>query len=221
MTAEELWTKLDDYYDSHLVAEDEALLEARRAREVAGLPDIAVATNQGKFIHMLAQLAGARRILEIGTLGGYSTIWLARALPEGGRLVTLEYEPEHARVAEASVARAGLADVVDVRVGAALESLPGLVGEEPFDFFFIDADKVNNPYYLEWTLELGRPGSLVVLDNVVRGGQVVDPDVHAPDVTGTRAAIELIGSHPRLDGVALQTVGAKGWDGFALARILA
>lgn len=218
--AEELWTKLDHYYDSHLVVEDEALIEAKRAREVAGMPDIAVAANQGKFIHMLARLVGARRILEIGTLGGYSTIWLARALPDGGRLVTLEYEPEHARVAQASIASAGLGDVVEVRVGAALDSLPGLVDEDPFDFFFIDADKVNNPYYLEWALQLGRPGSLVVLDNVVRGGKVVDPEVDAPDVAGTRAAIELLGSHPRFDAVALQTVGAKGWDGFAVARIL-
>lgn len=217
---EELWTKLDDYYDSHLVSEDAALVEAKRAREAAGLPDIAVAANQGKFIHMLAQLVGARRILEIGTLGGYSTIWLARALPEDGRMVTLEYEPEHARVAEASIARAGLGDVVEVRVGPALDSLPDLVDQEPFDFFFIDADKANNPYYLEWALQLGRPGAVVVLDNVVRGGQVVDAAVHAPDVTGTRAAIELIGGHPRFDGVALQTVGAKGWDGFVLARIL-
>lgn len=217
---EKTWQELDRYFDAHLVVEDEALVEARRAREAAGLPDIAVATNQGKLIHMLAQLVGARRILEIGTLGGYSTIWLARALPPDGRVVSLEYEPRHARVAQAAIARAGLADVVDVRVGAALESLPALVDEEPFDFFFIDADKVNNPYYLEWALELGRPGALVVLDNVVRGGTVVDPDVDAPDVTGTRAAIEMIGSHPRLDGVALQTVGAKGWDGFVLASIL-
>lgn len=217
---EETWQELDRYFDSHLVVEDEALAAAQRACEAAGLPDIAVATNQGKLIHMLARLVGARRILEIGTLGGYSTIWLARALPAGGRVVSLEHEPRHAQVAQAAIARAGLADVVDVRVGAALDSLPALVDEEPFDFFFIDADKVNNPYYLEWAMELGRPGALVVLDNVVRGGKVLDPDVDAPDVTGTRAAIEMIGSHPRLDGVALQTVGAKGWDGFALARIL-
>lgn len=220
MREEQLWARLDEYYDSHLVREDDALTTARRTSRDAGLPDIAVAANQGKFVQLLAQLVGARRILEIGTLGGYSTIWLARALPRDGRLVTLEYEPAHAEVAGANIARAGLEAVVDIRVGEALQSLPELVGQDPFDLVFIDADKANNPHYIEWSVRLGRPGTLIVVDNVVRGGQVLDPRVDAPDVVGTRRAVELVGSHPRLDGVALQTVGVRGWDGMMLARVL-
>lgn len=220
MTTAERWGSVDAYLNSHLVLEDEALVAARDATSSAGLPDIAVAANQGKLIHLLAGLVGARRILEIGTLGGYSTIWLARALPPEGRLITLEYSPSHAEVARANIAAAGLDAVVEVRVGPALDSLPGLVDLGPFDMVFIDADKANNPHYIEWALALSRPGALLVVDNVVRGGRVVDPDVDAPDVAGTRQAIELIGNHPRLDGVAFQTVGAKGWDGLALARVL-
>lgn len=222
MSESQLWDDVDDYFVSHLAPEDEVLEAAVRDSEAAGLPQAAVTANQGKLLHLLAQLQGASRILEIGTLGGYSTIWLARALPADGRLVSLEYSPRHAEVATRNIARAGLDKVVEVRVGAALESLAELADEHPapFDLVFIDADKVNNPHYVEWALQLTRPGSLIIIDNVVRGGRVADPANTAPDVRGTRAAIELIGSHARLSGTAIQTVGGKGYDGFALARVL-
>jgi predicted O-methyltransferase YrrM len=222
MSESQLWDDVDDYFVSHLAPEDEALEAAVRDSEAAGLPQAAVTATQGKLLHLLAQLQGASHILEIGTLGGYSTIWLARALPADGRLVSLEYSPRHAEVATRNIARAGLDKVVEVRVGAALESLAELADEhpDPFDLVFVDADKVNNPHYVEWALKLTRPGSLIIIDNVVRGGRVADPANTAPDVRGTRAAIELIGSHARLSGTAIQTVGGKGYDGFALARVL-
>ena len=217
------WNDVDAYVTDLLVPADEALTAALADSAAAGLPEIAVAPNQGKFLHLLARVQGARRILEIGTLGGYSTIWLARALPADGRLVSLEYSPVNAEVANRNIARAGLDKQVEVRVGPALESLPRLADENPppFDVVFIDADKVNNPHYMEWALRLTSTGSLIVLDNVVRGGRVADPDNTDPDVLGTRAALDLIGGHPRLSGTALQTVGAKSYDGFALARVLA
>ncbi|MEV0690382.1 O-methyltransferase [Streptomyces sp. NPDC050388] len=222
MSESQLWHAVDDYFAARLAPDDEALAAALRDSEAAGLPPIAVTPNQGKLLQLLAQTQGARYVLEIGTLGGYSTIWLARALPDGGRLITLEYEPLHAEVATRNIGRAGLDRLVEVRVGPALESLPRLADENPppFDLVFIDADKVNNPHYLEWALRLTRAGSLIVLDNVVRGGRVLDADSTAPDVLGTRAALDLIGSHPRLAGTAIQTVGGKGYDGFALARVL-
>jgi predicted O-methyltransferase YrrM len=222
MSESQLWDAVDDYFISHLSPEDEALEAVVRDSDAAGLPQAAVTANQGKLLHLLAQVQGASRILEIGTLGGYSTIWLARALPADGRLVTLEYDPRHAEVATANIARAGLDKIVEVRVGAALESLAELADENPapFDLVFIDADKSNNPHYVEWSLKLTRPGSLIIVDNVVRGGRVADPDNTSPDVQGTRTAIELIGSHARLSGTAIQTVGKKGYDGFALARVL-
>ena len=228
MSESQLWDDVDDYFISQLVPEDEVLAAALRDSEAAGLPEIAVSAAAGKLLHLLALIQGATRVLEIGTLGGYSTIWLARALPADGRLVTLEYSPKHAEVATRNIARAGLDKVVEVRVGPALESLAELADETaetaanpaPFDLVFIDADKVNNPHYLEWALKLTRPGSLIVIDNVVRGGRVADPDNTSPDVRGTRTAIELIGSHARLSGTAIQTVGKKGYDGFALARVL-
>ncbi|MEV8591679.1 O-methyltransferase [Streptomyces sp. NPDC052012] len=223
MSDARLWHEVDDYFTAHLAPGDEVLDAALRDSEAAGLPSIAVAPNQGKLLQLLAQVQGARHILEIGTLGGYSTIWLGRALPPDGRLITLEYDPRHAEVAARNLARAGLDKLVEVRVGAALESLPRLADENPppFDLVFIDADKANNAHYVEWALKLTSTGSLIVLDNVVRGGRVADPDNTDPDVAGTRAALELIGSHPRLSGTAVQTVGAKGHDGFALARVLA
>jgi predicted O-methyltransferase YrrM len=222
MSESQLWDDVDDYFVSHLALEDEALEAAVRDSEAAGLPQAAVTATQGKLLHLLAQLQGASHILEIGTLGGYSTIWLARALPADGRLISLEYSAKHAEVATRNIARAGLDKVVEVRVGAALESLAELADEhpDPFDLVFVDADKVNNPHYVEWALKLTRPGSLIIIDNVVRGGRVADPANTAPDVRGTRAAIELIGSHARLSGTAIQTVGGKGYDGFALARVL-
>lgn len=223
MSDSQVWDDVDDYFVSQLAPDDEALQAALRENDAAGLPDIAVTATQGKFLQLLAQLQGARQVLEIGTLGGYSTIWLARALPEDGRLISLEYSAKHAEVAVRNIARAGLDRIAEVRVGPALESLPKLADENPapFDLVFIDADKANNPHYVEWALRLTRAGSVIVLDNVVRGGRVVDPDSTEPDVLGTRAAIELIAAHPRLDGTALQTVGSKGYDGFALARVLA
>ncbi|MFB7509255.1 O-methyltransferase, partial [Streptomyces broussonetiae] len=219
MTGSQVWDDVDDYFIHHLAPDDEALQAAQRENEAAGLPNIAVTAAQGKFLQLLAQVQGARNVLEIGTLGGYSTIWLARALPEDGRLISLEYSARHAEVAVRNIARAGLDRIAEVRVGPALESLPKLADENPapFDLVFIDADKANNPHYVEWALRLTRAGSVIVLDNVVRGGRVVDADSTEPDIVGTRAAIELIATHPRLDGTALQTVGSKGYDGFALA----
>ncbi|MFJ8943681.1 O-methyltransferase [Streptomyces sp. NPDC102395] len=223
MSESQVWDAVDAYFTDHLSPDDEVTSAALRDSDAAELPPISVTAAQGKLLKLLAEIQGARAILEIGTLGGYSTIWLARALPADGRLITLEYNPKHAEVAARNIARAGLDKQVEVRVGPALESLPLLADENPppFDLVFIDADKVNNPHYLEWALKLTRAGSLIVLDNVVRGGRVVDAASDADDVRGTRAAIELIGSHPRLSGTAVQTVGAKGYDGFALARVLA
>ncbi|WP_447037148.1 O-methyltransferase [Streptomyces sp. DSM 118878] len=217
------WNAVDDYFTDLLAPADEALAAALRDSDAAGLPHISVAPNQGKLLQLLVQIQGATRILEIGTLGGYSTIWLARALPADGRLVTLEYQAHHADVARANIARAGLDKVVDIRVGPALDSLAGLGAEDtaPFDFVFIDADKVNNPHYVEWALKLTRPGSLIVLDNVVRGGAVTDATSTDPSVRGTRGALELMARHPRLSATAVQTVGSKGYDGFAVARVLA
>ncbi|WP_330258768.1 O-methyltransferase [Streptomyces murinus] len=222
MSGQQLWDDVDDYFISTLSPDDEALRAALRENDAAGLPPIGVTAAQGKLLQLLAQVQGARTILEIGTLGGYSTIWLARALPEDGRLVTLEYSARHAEVATRNIARAGLDRVAQVRVGPALESLPKLADENPapFDLVFIDADKANNAHYVEWALRLTSAGSLIVLDNVVRGGRVADPAATDPDVVGTRTAIELIASHPRLSGTAIQTVGTKGYDGFALARVL-
>ncbi|GGQ45832.1 O-methyltransferase [Streptomyces asoensis] len=223
MSESQAWDAVDAYFTDHLAPDDEVTAAALRDSEAAGLPHVNVTANQGKLLQLLAEIQGARNILEIGTLGGYSTIWLARALPADGRLISLEYDPGHAEVAVRNIARAGLDKVAEVRVGAALDSLPLLADENPppFDLVFIDADKANNAPYLEWALRLTSAGSLIVVDNVVRGGRVADADDGGADVRGTRAAIELIGSHPRLSGTAIQTVGAKGYDGFALARVLA
>ncbi|GED87275.1 O-methyltransferase [Streptomyces sp. NPDC091412] len=222
MSDSQLWDDVDAYFSTLLSPEDEPLQAALRDSDAEGLPRINVTANQGKLLHLLAQVQGSHAILEIGTLGGYSTIWLARALPADGRLVSLEYDPRHADVARRNIARAGLDRVAEVRVGPALESLPQLADENPppFDLVFIDADKANNHHYVEWALRLTRTGSLIVLDNVVRGGHVTDPTSTDPSVLGTRAALELIAEHPRLDGTAIQTVGTKGHDGFALARVL-
>jgi predicted O-methyltransferase YrrM len=220
---QEQWTAVDRYLTDQLAPADEALAAALAASEAAGLPAINVAPNQGKFLHLLARIHGARTVLEIGTLGGYSTIWLARALPEDGRLISLEFSPAHADVARANLAHAGLDKIAEVRTGAALETLPGIESEGagPFDLVFIDADKQNNPHYLEWAVKLTRPGSIIVVDNVVRNGAVVDADSSDPAVQGTRRTIELMAAHPRLSATAVQTVGSKGYDGFALALVLA
>ncbi|MEE1818336.1 O-methyltransferase [Streptomyces sp. SP18ES09] len=215
------WIAVDDYFTDTIAPGDDALTAALAASTAAGLPEIAVAPNQGKLLHLLAATQGARNILEIGTLGGYSTIWLARALPADGRLTTLEYDPAHADVARANIARAGLDKIVEVRTGAALETLPVLEteGAGPFDLVFIDADKANNPHYVTWALKLSRPGSLIIVDNVVREGRVATEQPGDAAVTGTRAMFDLIAAEPRLDATAIQTVGTKGYDGLLLARV--
>ena len=219
---QELWTAVDRYVTEMLVPPDAALEAALEASDAAGLPRIAVAPNQGKLLQLLARARGARRILEIGTLGGYSTIWLARALPPGGRLITLEVEPKHAEVARANIARAGLASVVDVRLGAALETLPRVAAERagPFDLTFIDADKSNIPSYFEWALKLAAPGGLIVVDNVIRDGAVVDDASTDPSVKGVRRLNELLRAEPRVSATTIQTVGARGYDGFTLAMLV-
>jgi predicted O-methyltransferase YrrM len=218
---QELWIEVDRYLSDHLARPDGALNAALDANEAAGLPPIDVSANAGKFLHLLAELRGARRILEIGTLGGYSTIWLARALPGDGRLMTLEVSPHHAEVAHSNIARAGVASLVEIRVGPALESLAQLESEgaEPFDFIFIDADKPSNPAYLGWALRLSRKGTLIVVDNVVRDGAIVDASDPDPAVQGTRRLFEMIAAEPRLSATALQVVGSKGYDGFAMALV--
>jgi len=219
--SQERWAEVDRYISDLLLPADEALAASLEASDAAGLPSIAVAPNQGKLLLILARLVGARKVLEIGTLGGYSTIWLARALPAGGRLVTLESVPKHAEVARANLERAGLSGTVEVRVGPALETLPRLQeeGEGPFDLVFIDADKASAPEYLDWSLRLSRPGTLIVVDNVVREGAVTDASSEDPSVRGIRRFYERVAAEPRLTATALQTVGVKGWDGLALALV--
>ncbi len=214
------WNAVDDYL-AQIVQQDEALDAALAANAAAGLPPIDVSPAHGKMLHLFARMARARKALEIGALGGYSTIWIARALPAGGRLITLEADERHASVARANVARAGLADRVEVRVGAALDSLPAIEAEglAPFDFVFIDADKENNANYLAWALRLSRPGTTIVVDNVVRDGRILDAASQDSDVIGVREMFEMMQGEPRLSATAVQTVGAKGWDGFALAVV--
>lgn len=207
---------VDAFLDSIVIGDDPALTAALEASTAAGLPPIAVSAQQGKFLSLLAGAAQARRILELGTLGGFSTIWLARGAGPQGRVVTLEYEAKHAEVAQANLARAGLSDRVQVLVGAALDNLPTLEG--PFDLIFIDADKENYPSYLEWAVRLARPGSIIVVDNVVRQGQILDAESDA-QTRAVRQTLQAMGEHPRLDTAVLQTVGAKRWDGFAVARV--
>lgn len=216
------WTAVDRYFSETLVPSDAVLDAALQANTKAGLPAIDVAPNQGKFLQLLVQLRGARRILEIGTLGGYSSIWMARALPTDGHLTTLEFSPKHAEVARANIARAGLEKIVEIRVGPALETLAKMEkeGTEPFDLIFIDADKPNNPNYLPFALKFSRPGTLLIGDNIVREGEVADPTSTDPNVQGQRRFLELMAADPRLSATALQTVGSKGYDGFAMALVL-
>jgi len=219
---QDVWAAVDQYFGDLLAPTDEHLDAALAANRKAGLPSIDVSRLQGKFLHLLVLITQARRVLEIGTLGAYSTIWLARALPEGGRIVTLEYEPKHADVARKNLQNAGVLDRVDLRVGPALDSLPVLEssGAGPFDLIFVDADKPNNPQYLEWALKLSRPGTVIVVDNVVRQGKVIDANSSDPDVQGTRRMFELMAAEPRLSAGVLQNVGSKGYDGFAMAVVL-
>jgi predicted O-methyltransferase YrrM len=220
------WDAVDDYINGLLVGSDPVLEAALQTSAAAGLPPIAVTPNQGKMLELLARMLGARNILEIGTLGGYSTIWLTRALPADGRLVTLEANPDYAEVARANLARAGVADVVELIVGPALETLPELAasGAGPFDLIFIDADKQNTPGYFQWAMKLSRPGTLIVADNVVRGGAILDPTASDPSggagvIQGVRRFYELLAAEPRVSATAIQTVGAKGHDGFALVLV--
>ncbi|HEY4188350.1 MAG TPA: O-methyltransferase [Polyangia bacterium] len=219
--SEQRWTAVDQYFTDLMVPPDAALDGALRDSAAAGLPSIQVSPNQGKLLHLMARMQGARTVLEIGTLGGYSTIWLARALPVGGKVVTLESEPKHAEVARRNLERAGLADVVEVRVGRAIDSLPRLQaeGRGPFDLIFIDADKQSNPDYFTWALKLSRVGSVIIVDNVVRKGAVIDADNNDPAVVGIRRVNEMMAREPRVSATALQTVGSKGHDGFALALV--
>jgi predicted O-methyltransferase YrrM len=218
---QEQWSQVDEYIVKLLVPSDEALDAALAASTEAGLPAINVAPNQGKFLSLLARIQGAKNILEIGTLGGYSTIWLARALPADGQLVTLEREPKHAEVARRNLAQARLGELVSIRIGPALETLPKLASEglPPFDFVFIDADKQSIPEYFEWALKLTRVGSVIVIDNVVRKGAVIDAATTDPNVQGVRRLNELLAKTPRVSATTVQTVGSKGYDGFALIRV--
>jgi predicted O-methyltransferase YrrM len=222
MTQNETWTAVDHYITQWFLPNDPVLDAALAANAVAGLPSIDVAPNEGKFLHLIALVRGGRRILEIGCLGGYSTIWLARALPAGGRLITLEADTKHAEIARSNIARAGLSELVDLRVGLALDILPLLQDEgvEPFDLIFIDADKSNNPEYLRWALKFSRPGSLIIIDNVVRDGAVIDENSSDPDIQGIRRLFEAVAAEPRLRATALQTVGRKGYDGFVFALVI-
>jgi predicted O-methyltransferase YrrM len=223
LETDELWAAIDDYICERLVEEDKPLSAALAAGEAAGLPPINVAPNQGKLLMLLAQAIGAERILEIGTLGGYSTIWLARGLRPGGRLITLEVNPTYAEVARANIARVGLADRVEVRIGRAQDTLAALTAEHdgPFDLIFIDADKPGTPDYFLWAVRLAQPGSLIVVDNVVREGAILEGESKDANVQGMRRFLELAATDPRVTGTAIQTVGGKGHDGIAIMRVTA
>jgi predicted O-methyltransferase YrrM len=215
------WNDVEDWIRGHVIPDDDALTETVERADAGGLPSIQVDPTMGKFLNLLARLAGARRILEIGTLAGYSTIWLARALPSDGRLITLEYDPQHAKVAEENIAAAGFGDLVDLRVGAALDELPwiGEAGEGPFDLVFIDADKNNQDKYLAWALDLTHVGSVIVGDNIIRGGRTLElPEDEGSQ--GMQRFMDLMAADPRVDATVLQTVGSKGWDGFALGLVV-
>jgi predicted O-methyltransferase YrrM len=219
---EELWSSVDHYLVGLFVAPDSTLESALASSAAAGLPSIQVSPLQGKFLHLLARIQCARRILEVGTLGGYSTIWLARALPPDGHLLSLELNPKHAEVARANLVRAGVDRLVEVRVGPALDSLAKLraEGSDPFDFVFLDADKVNNGAYFDWAVRLGHPGTVIVVDNVVRKGEVARADSNDPNVEGVRRMNVQIAANPRVRATTIQTVGSKGYDGFTLATIV-
>ena len=214
------WAAADQYLVDTLVSDDPALGAALDAQRDAGLPEIEVAPVSGKLLNLLTRISGARRVLEIGTLGGYSTIWLARAVGEGGEVVTIEAEPTNAAIARASIDAAGVGRRVAIRIGRGADVLPTLEGSEPFDLVFIDADKESNTIYLDWAARLGRPGTVIVLDNIGRDGEICNADTSDPRVIGTRDGLRMLGEDPRFDATALQTVGLKGWDGIALAIVL-
>ncbi|WBM68779.1 O-methyltransferase [Buttiauxella sp. WJP83] len=213
------WSAVDEYLVNSLIPDDPIFTKILANNSAAGLPAIDVAPNQGQFLQLLVQITQATRILEIGTLGAYSSVWMARALPADGKLVTLEASPHHAEIAKKNIQLAGLETVIELHLGPAVETLPKLAGSAPFDLIFIDADKPSNPIYLEWALKYSRPGTLIIGDNVVRNGGVTNPESNDPGIKGTRTFIELMGNNPRLTATALQTVGSKGWDGFSIARV--
>ncbi len=213
------WSDVDDFLVHSLLPKDPVFEKILANNKAAGLPAHDVAPNQGQFLQLLVQLTGAKNILEIGTLGAYSSVWMTRALPAGGKLVTLEADPRHAAIAEKNIRLAELEEVIELHIGPAIESLPRLASKAPFDLIFIDADKPSNPLYLEWALKYSRPGTLIIGDNVVRDGAVTNPESQDSRVQGVRKFIELLGKNPRLTATALQTVGAKGWDGFTIARV--
>ncbi|HYS69627.1 MAG TPA: O-methyltransferase [Gemmatimonadaceae bacterium] len=219
--AEDLWTDVDQYFSDKLLPKDPILESAAEAAEKAGLPPIAVSPNQGKFLQLLSQIIGAQSILELGTLAGYSTIWLARGMRPGGRLITVEVDPKHADVAKSNISRAGLKDAVEVRLGSALDVLPQLFAEKrgPFDLIFIDADKENIPDYFEWSMKLSHPGTLIIVDNVVRDGAVIDANSPDPRIEGVRKFVDLLAAESRASGTTIQTVGIKGYDGFAMVLV--
>jgi len=219
--AEDLWTDVDQYFSDKLLPKDPILESAAEAAEKAGLPPIAVSPNQGKFLQLLSQIIGAQSILELGTLAGYSTIWLARGMRPGGRLITVEVDPKHADVAKSNISRAGLKDAVEVRLGSALGVLPQLFAEKrgPFDLIFIDADKENIPDYFEWSMKLSHPGTLIIVDNVVRDGAVIDANSPDPRIEGVRKFVDLLAAESRASGTTIQTVGIKGYDGFAMVLV--
>ncbi len=220
--SEAAWTKVDSYFDSVLNLRDDVMERVLKASSVAGLPEISVTAAQGKLLQLLVRSNGSRNVLEVGTLGGYSSIWMGRGLPVGGRVTTLELNPEFAKVAEKNIAMAGLEKVVEVRVGKASESLPKIAAEnrEPFDFVFIDADKPSNADYFEWAMKLSRRGTIIVVDNVVRDGKVTEAGSEDEGVKGARRVLEMMGREKRVEATAIQTVGAKGWDGFAMAVVI-
>ncbi len=221
--SQEQWTAVDSYIADLFLKADPVLEEALMDSAAAGLPAIHVSPSQGRLLQLLVSMRGARNVLEIGTLGGYSTIWLARGLPADGRLVTLEYEPRHAKVACSNIAKAGFSGVVEVRIGSALEILPQLAAEDrdPFDLIFIDADKPGYPDYFSWAMKLSRQGTVIIADNVVRNGAVADPATTDPLVRGIRRMNELVASEPRVSATTIQTVGAKGYDGLMIAVVTA
>jgi len=219
--SQELWTKVEEYF-APVVQEDDALRVAAKEGEKAGLPPIAVSPNEGKLLLLMAKIVGSRKILEVGTLAGYSTIWLARGLSAGGRLITLEYEKKHADVARKNIERAGLAGIVDIRVGDATKTMPELLkeGAGPFDLIFLDANKDGYPTYFGWALQLSRKGTVIIADNVVRDGGVIDAESKDASIQGVRRLNEMLAAEKRVSATAIQTVGSKGYDGFAVALVL-
>lgn len=216
----ETWRRVDAYLTELLIGHDPGLEQAVADQNDAGLPAIEVAPVHGKLLHLVARMSGARRVLEVGTLGAYSTIWLARGIPSDGRVVTIEAEPRNADLARANLDRAGVGDKVDIRIGRGADVLPTLEGDEPFDLVFIDADKESNTIYLDWAARLGRPGTVVMVDNTVRGGEVANPATENPQIIGVQRGLEMLGRDPRFDATAIQTLDAKGYDGIAIALVV-